>query len=129
MESSFKAEIAPFSLRFKNPEIEQAYTNHKLFERTVPIWFKWYMILFIGFLIFRKAELLVFSLTGVESVAGAPKSEIISFTAVVITHLLELLPVRFKALAYLRGLSILLASFYGITYVTSICSERPALSP
>ncbi len=129
MESHFKAEISPFLLRFKNPEIEEAYTNYKLYERTVPKWFKWYMLLFIGFLVFRKAELLIFAIAGVKSVTPDPRTELVSFIAIIISYLLEVFPVYFKKLAFLRGLSILLSSFYGVTRVASICSDRPALSP
>ncbi len=130
MEASFKEEISRLLLRFKNPETEQAYTHYKLHERTAPTWFKWYMILFIGFLIFRKGELLVFSILGVESVAMGPKEEGIAFVAAVVSYSFEAVPVWCPKFACFRGLSMLIGTFYGITSLsTTFCSEKPAITP
>ena len=129
-EASFRKEISGLLLRFNNPAIEESYKQHKLFERKLPTWFRWYIGIFIAFLLFRKLELLVFSFTSVQSSASYPYAEIMSFSSIFMCYVIEAVTIYCKKMAYFRGLILMTMHFYGITYqdYPSVCL-RPGMNP
>ncbi|MDR3549096.1 MAG: hypothetical protein P4M11_12700 [Candidatus Pacebacteria bacterium] len=119
-EAQFRAELRPFLLRFKNPELDEKFRFYIAYEKKSPQWFVGIMWSFIFVLILRRALLVVYSYIAIGSMELRIDIEITNLIVLVGALLIEAFIFLSGCLIFLKGFSILVALFFVISYSSHV---------
>eukprot|EP01022_Parablepharisma_sp_SALTPOND_P019115 TRINITY_DN321_c0_g1_i1.p1 TRINITY_DN321_c0_g1~~TRINITY_DN321_c0_g1_i1.p1 ORF type:complete len:697 (+),score=43.18 TRINITY_DN321_c0_g1_i1:126-2216(+) len=117
-DSQFEQLLSPFTLVFKDPNLETKYRDYTFHKKKTPRWFKWMVWLFIGLLILRRALNLCYALLRINTKIVDIEVEVFLISVFGISYLAEAIIMYCKELIFFRGLPLLVASFFVINYTS-----------
>lgn len=116
LEESFKSEISPILLHFKDSEIEHKYRAYKFYDKSTPKWVSWLMWSLVAMIIIRKLELYIFSFYHLVADASSATVQLAVLLSLLGAAIIELIIIYSKRLPIIRGFTVLVAMFFMVNY-------------
>ena len=125
LEAEFKPLLSQLSLRFKDPELEGKYICYNTHGKRTPLWFIILIWTLVLVLVGRKIMILTYAYFHIVVQVLRPDVEILCFSLIVGSIVLELAIFFTNRLAFARGFIFLVSSFIQIIYSSTIYFPNP----
>jgi len=126
----FDKTIDQFTLQFKEDCLEKKYHEKKMSALKLSKVFKIGISMLLFVVIFRRVELLIFSLQNIASIGGDPQNEYIQTGLLVAALLLEALFAYIEMLNKFKGLIVMLYIFFMVCFSSfSYVATKPCSVP